>query len=103
MCTEIYNNRKTSGDGGLYDAHLAESQAFAKFSKKLDDYEMRSHRQNPQDPFDEYPFDELLRKYIYGNSSLNDCPTNETDIHFLNCARDNHILKDQLVPIVSPK
>ncbi|XP_073847822.1 uncharacterized protein [Musca autumnalis] len=102
LCTEIYEKRNAEPE--LYAAHLAESKAFSKFYKKLNDYELRNVQNNPQQQQQQqleiYPFEKDLRMDIYNKTNFIDCANlvNGEAKDFLSCLRDKHNEMEQLIP-----
>lgn len=96
VCTDIYNRRNVEHE--LYASYLAESKAFAKFQKKLNDYELRS--ENIQE-MEVYPFEKDLRMDIYDRANFTECSSfmNGEIGNFLKCLKDKHDEMEQLIPL----
>ncbi|XP_005188095.1 uncharacterized protein LOC101896834 [Musca domestica] len=96
VCTGIYKRRNEEPQ--LYASYLAESKAFAKFQKKLNDYELRS--ENIQE-MEVYPFEKDLRMDIYDRANFTECSSllNGEIGNFLKCLNVKHDEMEQLIPL----
>ncbi|KAM7343806.1 uncharacterized protein ACRADG_010725 isoform 2-T2 [Cochliomyia hominivorax] len=99
ICTEIYNNRTDD----LYNLYLEESQQFAKFYKKLNDYELRDQAKGDSVEYSSYPFEKELRQDIYSKVDLALCITNSSNSvsDYLNCMTDKRVELTNLIPNVN--
>lgn len=102
ICTEIYNNRAT---GDLYDLYLEESQNFAKFYKKLNDYELRDQPQGDKEELLKYPFETKLRNDTYSKVDYPQCITaaNSSATDYLKCLKEKRLELAELIPNVQEK
>ncbi|XP_046811457.1 uncharacterized protein LOC111684862 [Lucilia cuprina] len=99
ICTEIYNNRSSSY---LYDLYLEESQNFAKFYKKLNDYELRDQPQGDKQELSKYPFETKLRNDTYSKADWSQCVTtaNSSASDYLKCLKEKRLELAELIPNV---
>ena len=100
ICTDIYYNR--INDSTLYDLYLAESQAFAKFYKKLNDYELRHQPNGDKEQLVEYPFEKDLRQETYNKADWSQCVTvaNNSATDYFNCLKGKRLELAELIPAV---
>lgn len=102
ICTEIYNSRAESD---LYDLFLEESQNFAKFYKKLHDYELRDEPNGDKEELTRYPFEAKLRNETYSQVDWAQCATmaNSSATDYLNCLKVKRLEMAELIPSVEEK
>lgn len=100
ICTDIYYNR--INDSTLYDLYVEESQAFAKFHKKLNDYELRHQPNGDKEELTEYPFEKSLRTEVYTKEDWSQCVTtaNSSASDYLECLKGKRLELANLIPAV---
>ena len=100
ICGDIYYNR--INDSTVYDLYLEESQAFAKFYKKLNDYELRHQPNGDKEEMVEYPFEKDLRKEAYNKADWSQCVTiaNNSTTDYLDCLKGKRLELAELIPAV---
>lgn len=101
ICAEIYYNR-TENDY-LYNLYVEESQNYAKFYKKLNDYELRDQPNGDKEELSEYPFEGELRYESYNKVDVSQCVTlsNTSAIEYLKCLKDKRLKLSDLIPNVA--